>query len=296
MSHCCSGRQLSSKAVIQREINMNRHLLILFSSLLFYCSEQETVGPDLLEFNISGKITSNYNPRGVEYAKVSLISGTITTPLLTNNLGEFSFSDLPKGIYKFEISNVDHKSFDTTITLKSDTTINILMQSNFWDYFPLKIGNTWTYTVNIVSGARLDSEDSFSGEESWDVKSIIYSSEETIYEMNLKRVGILKKLRTINVDGEPVRVITRDTINLSEDFEIIENINHELKIKHEYFSNYSDRLRFHPVNSDSIITYLIRGYIDFEKYQTGVGLIKRRYTFSSNAYVDQGEYELIKNN
>lgn len=164
-----------------------------------------------------------------------------------------------------------------------------------YDYFPIKTGNTWLFSLIKENGHRGWTEDKFYGNERWTVKSINRSISDTTYMITCERSGILTKLRTIEKKGNPVSITTIDTINLFKEFTIREDINHLIQINHEYFPYSNSRQRYYSSIADTLIKFDLYSS-DYEVYRKGVGLIKRFNNQSSNASLNLLKLELIKAN
>jgi hypothetical protein len=166
----------------------------------------------------------------------------------------------------------------------------------YYDFFPLYINKYWSYNLNTENGDWTFHHDSFEGKEKWTVVNIKKTLNDTTYSILLERSGILKKIRTVNDNGNPVFITSFDTIEAIDTFTIYEDKNHFLNIGHEMIPNhYYKRNRYYSTENHTIIS---GSNTDdgWEKYRIGKGMVKGHYGRSSVGGSNATSFNLIYSN
>ncbi len=267
------------------------YLLLL---LVFFigCEEDHLNEPSTLKFSVEGKIVSNNFPDGISNIILSL-KGIETSFDTTNGSGNYSFSNIQEGDYRLFINDVMFEEVDTLLTVNENIDLNLYLADKVSDYFPLEINNYWLFKLRTEDGDRSWTHDSFDGSEKWTVTNVKMTSTDKTYSLLLERNGVLTKIRTIDDNGNPVQVITKDTIEYFDSFKIIEDKNHMLSLNHEYIEQFSNRYRYYSSINDTLIKNDNEAW---EVYRKEVGLIKGYYGWSSNGGINIKMFDLVEHN
>ena len=98
--------------------------------------------------NVSGYINSLDGP--VEDAYLTLNNKTT----FSDSNGFFEFKDCIKKNSVFTISHPEFSEYSNSINVTDSINLNIALTRIKYDYFPLKVGNHWTYFWNNSGGAH----------------------------------------------------------------------------------------------------------------------------------------------
>jgi hypothetical protein len=213
---------------------MRKMIFTIIIALLFIsCKEDEIVEPAL--FTISGTV-ENENGDKIS-TKVFLISDD-TLSSISSSDGSFIFENIPKDEYSIFIDDQNYAIYDTIFTLLNNLSINIVLEpANYLDYFPLTIGNWWTYTYDY----RPHSSDIFidrqQGNLTWE---IIANENDSIYIIEETIDGIIMNW-DLNYDVDTTKVSMQRTIKFifeQNGFITIPDNNHFNNILHIKFNRY----------------------------------------------------------
>jgi len=211
-------------------------------------------------FVISGDLTSL--PDSIEI----MLAGEITYYDTTDDQGFFEFLIEEQGTFHLIINSEGLKPIDSAFVIKSDTSITLNLQPVLYDYFPLSIGNHWTYTHKlreICSGNNVYLD----GTEYWEIIDLAEASNDSII------YKCLRNLIGIKIDARGT--VTPDTsqVNISDEFIIVEDKNHNILINHPGFTPGILLPRFYTKDyPDEIQHESGSGFVFIYRYQKETGL------------------------
>ncbi|MFQ6609966.1 MAG: carboxypeptidase-like regulatory domain-containing protein [Fidelibacterota bacterium] len=195
-------------------------IFTIFSSFLTFSCED--VANDTPSF--SGKVLEERT--GIDYpiqgAVVSLkaLSSNNTMLDTTDSFGEFKFSNLEKDFYNLRILHNSYESVDTVLKISGPREAWFSLKV---DYYPLKLGNKWTYQVTNWGlwqdiyipdvGYSLETYTK-TGTEVWTIQSVDTSEEEIKFNFLTVFNGI-NVHRIFLLDSTDTTIINNYTMNLS---------------------------------------------------------------------------------
>jgi len=245
--------------------------LNLFVSLLLFCSgckensnEPYNITTDK-RISVTGQIISGdltSLPDSIEI----MLAGEITYYDTTDDQGFFEFLIEEQGTFHLIINSEGFKPIDSVLVIKSDTSITLNLQPVLYDYFPLSIGNHWTYTHKlreICSGNNVYLD----GTEYWEIIDLAEASNDSII------YKCLRNLIGIKIDARGT--VTPDTsqVNISDEFIIVEDKNHNILINHPGFTPGILLPRFYTKDyPDEIQHESGSGFVFIYRYQKETGL------------------------
>ncbi|MCF8306447.1 MAG: hypothetical protein K9G57_02540 [Ignavibacteriales bacterium] len=171
-----------------------------------------------------------------------------------------------QGTFHLIINSEGFKPIDSVLDIKSGTSITLNLQPILYDYFPLNIGNHWTYTYKlreICSGDNVYID----GTEYWEIIDLVEASNDSII------YKCLRNLIGIKIDARGP--VTPDTsqVNISDEFIIVEDKNHNILINHPGFTPGILLPRFYTKDyPDEIQHESGSGFVFIYRYQKETGL------------------------
>lgn len=135
-------------------------LAVFIFVLVFYfnigCKENSApIQPHIsTPFILKGEVVGDGNvlpTSGIISAKVTITNGVQTQSVLTDSFGYFQFNNISSGLYSVNVEKdllYNNKLvLDTSLTVSTSDSINTLVINDIsYDYFPLKVGNSWKWT------------------------------------------------------------------------------------------------------------------------------------------------------
>lgn len=184
----------------------------------------------------------------------------------------FEFSIKEKGTFHLIINSEGFNHLDSVLVIKSDTSITVYLQAIIYDNFPLNIGNRWTYAFNLryLCGGDILYID---GAEDWEITDLEEASNDSIlYKCQRNFNGIPIDARG---PGNP----DTSLVNISDEFVIVEDEDHNIHIKHpgyiteNYIYNINEIIfqRYYTVNYPEEIEYLEDPWLLY-RYKKYIGI------------------------
>jgi len=276
---------------------------LLFAFLFISCSVEQ---PNEVEkfYSINGEIQEfidgqvNYIPNiVVDLLHHNLISDT------SDSQGNFNFVNLPEDQYQISIKDSLFTEFDTTIYLKENMNLEVILARQLEDYFPLKLNNSWKfhYTYQIHDNAYCVgvAYKKYEGIKNWEVTNIqadsLYEITETINAVELD--PIFDKIGCV-ISYDTIAIIQYQSI-----FYLIQHSNNQL-ISQEPADLFHGAKIFRFQQTTAADTLAFAGFINggtpqerFEiaKIVKDVGLISYYYHIGpSSHHFDFETLELLK--
>ena len=239
--------------------------VILFS---FGCQENSSE-PDNQNcenrFLITGQIVASDSSSLLDSIEVKLVGEIIHTDT-TDNKGFFEFSIEEQGTFHLIIDSKYFKNLDSVLFIKSDTSITVSLQSILYDYFPLNIGNRWSYTYelrDICSGDNVYID----GNENWEIIDIDEASTDSIF------YKCQRNLNGIKIDARGPDTPDTSIVNISDEFIIVEDGEHNIHINHPSFKSGILLKRYYTKNfPDEILYESTDGFVFIYRYKKQIGL------------------------
>lgn len=156
------------------------------------------------------------------------------------------------------------------------------------DYFPLKVGNKWSYHYNSYERVGYwEKQEWYDYSESWEVKETY--NQDTIKVYKLEKIIFGTKI--LKIDRQDTSYTDTSHVNNIDFFTIEENKEHFLTIIHPKFWRQLAIKRMQSLASnDTLINDFYGVYC--EKYVKNIGLINKYYHDGSNMYKFEDEYLL----
>ena len=229
----------------------NSYYLILIFSVFWGCKNSqptESVNPPVgKEICFSGYVFSNESNSVISDLIVTLEGDSLFFDT-TNADGQFHFFLNTEGEYELVINDSMFHPFDSLLTISQDTSIVISLTPILCDYFPLNIGNTWTYAYklrDVCSGDNIYID----GTEVWEITDLKKSLN------GLKSYKCQRNFNGIKIDARGPYSPDTSVINISDEFTIVEDEEHNLQIKHPSFKPGIILPRYYTVNYPEEIVY-----------------------------------------
>ncbi len=160
---------------------------LILSFIFLSCSKENSIAPtstpspneDL--FTFQGTVTDSVSSQPITSAEVTLNNLMIAT----DSLGKFSFDSLKAGTYQINVEQTDYHNSTFQIDLQKDSVINVKLKKIQIDYFPLSVGNKWSYNKIYITIFEADS-----GKADWEVINKIETDTLTTYQIQETFNGI----------------------------------------------------------------------------------------------------------
>lgn len=254
-----------------------RNLLVTLILFCFGCQENSTEPDNKNQedsIKVTGQIVSNESTSSLDSVKIMLV-GESTFIDTTDSQGFFEFLIEEQGTFHLIINSEDFKDIDSVIFIKSDTSITINLQSILYDYFPLNIGNRWSYTYelrDICGGDNIYID----GTENWEIIEIDEASTDSIF-YKCKR-----NLEGIKIDFRGPDTPDTSVVNLSDEFFLVEDVKHNIHINHPSFKSGIFLKRYYVNNFPVEIKYeSTDGFVFIYRYKKQIGLTFWQQTIGS---------------
>jgi hypothetical protein len=118
---------------------------------------------------------------GVQAAMVSFDGRT----LFTDSSGLVAFGELEPGPLSVQVSKPDYLALDTTLTLVPGADFLFFLAPPLVDYFPLQVGNRYTYAFRIFLEIGMSFR--WSGKEEWEISGMTMTETDTVYAVQVRR-------------------------------------------------------------------------------------------------------------
>jgi len=215
------------------------YLIIILGSFL-KCADSQPTETDESYIQVSGIVVTDDSTLTLGDIVVNLEGSNILADT-TSTEGNFLFLLEASGQYRLTINDSSYLPYDTTLSISKDTTILVkLSPLVLHDYFPLSIGNSWTYSI---WWSQCSSCDFFiEGEIDWEIIDITERADTTLVHIEERVAAIERKLLWENNNWvwDTTYVSRIDTFYYNKDGE-----NYLTQQTHDYFSSKTGgRLKF----------------------------------------------------
>lgn len=216
-----------------------RNILIynLLVAATFYITscDENPVNPNNLNkyYKVSGTVWDHCNNNSPNpKAGVPVVIDNDTS--ITNSAGEFNFDKVNSDYHIISVSLPGFEYYIDTVSVQSDTVIDIHISGTKEDYFPIQVNTQKRFEYHYGSGGGLFWI-SDSGEATWNIYSLIQEEDKLIY--NVEETLIYVRTTQFGGTYPPDTVITN--------FKFIEDVNHIITIQSSiwggiYFNRYLD--------------------------------------------------------
>lgn len=249
--------------------------IILLAAFVYNCSNPQSVALYQISGTVSEAINNQLFPKEGVVVSVSSLFDT------TDTNGKFLFPNLDPGEYRILINDSGYFKIDTTVNIVNKGVNVDLLISRKIDYFPLNLGNNWTFlyiynyrTVHFHVGAFPIKQ--FEGIKNWNVISTISTDTSITYEILENFDGYKLKLIVNPDSAQPYPPLKYDTLEYFHDYKVfyIEETNNN-QLVFEQSSNILKRIRLNRyytcTKADTIRIYTQN--VSFDEYES-VQLIK----------------------
>lgn len=254
-------------------------LTLIISVILFYfgCQENSSEPENINQeesIKVTGQIVSNVSTSLLDSIKI-ILAGEITYSDTTDSQGFFEFLIAEQGSFHLIINSDGFRQLDSVLVIISDTSLIVNLQPILYDYFPLNIGNIWKFTYNlrnICSGDNVYID----GIESWEITDLEeVSNDSIIYKC-------LRNLNGIKIDARGPDTPDTSTVNISDEFIIVEDEEQNIHINHPIFKSDVLLPRYYTNDfPDEILYESTDGFVFIYRYQKQIGLTLWQQTTGS---------------